>query len=226
MDEKLFRPRDAAFVNFTFRYRIGTNRAYAKCLLAGRSLNAVSKVTARLCANGLLTRFMLIPPECYFRLGAKAVNSLGLSPRNIEPLGPQSLPIEFATLVYATQSETAKRRLSHLDLTEYAPWMPEEFRTLPYCVAADGRLELIRVDLGGSPQHVARKTSIAVHEHLKLPELADLAATKRFQVVLLTTSSQKAAFIAKALDSSDIAGAIPIHIAVVSQLSLLLLRSK
>ncbi len=225
MNAKTFRPRDAEFVNFTIRYRMGTNKAYGAQLLPGRSPNAVAKVTARLCSLGLLTSYPLVPPENYFRLGAKAVKSLGLSPRNSDPLGPQSLPIDYATLIYATQSKTPKRRLSPQDLIEYTPWMPEELRVSPYCVAADGRLDLVRVDLGGSPQHVARKVAAAAHQRLNIPTLADLAAQSRFQIVVLTTSTQKAKYITKALEATDCVDAVCIHLAVIPQLSLLLLRS-
>lgn len=224
MNEKHFRPRDAEFVKFTIRYRLGTNKSYGAQLLPGRSPNAVAKVTARLCSIGLLTRYTLVPPENYFRLGAKAISTLGLPPRNTEALGPQSLPVDYATLIYATQSETPKRRLSPLDLDEYTPWMPEELRVSPYCVATDGRLDLVRVDLGGSPQHVARKVAAAAFQRLNIPELADLATQSRFQIVVLTTSTQKARYIVKALETTDCVNTVRIHLAVIPQLSLLLLR--
>lgn len=225
MDDKTFRPRDTHIVNFVIRYRLATNKAIRSRLLVGRSPNAVAKVTARLCTIGLLTRYMLIPPERYFRLGLKAIRALGLSPRNAEPLGPQSLPVDYATLVYAIQSESPKRRLSPLELNEYLPWLPEELRQSPYCLDADHRLDLIRVDLGGSPQHVARKVAAAAHDRLDIPELAELAARSQFQIAVLTTSAQKANYIAKALNDMDCADAVRIHLAVIPQLSLLLLRS-
>lgn len=224
MEEHNFRPRDAAFVNFTIRYRMGTNKAYGKQLLPDISRNAVAKVTARLCEAGLLTRLPLVLPEHYFRLGPKSVSVLGLSPRHCEPLGPQSLPVDYATLIYATQSETPKRRLSPLDLDQYAPWLPEDMRASPYCVAADGRLDLVRVDLGGSPQHVARKVAATANQRLSIPELADLATRSKFQIAVLTTSAQKANYIAKALKTTDCMDAIRIHLTVIPQLSLLLLR--
>jgi hypothetical protein len=167
---------------------------------------------------------MLIPPEVYFRLGLKAINAFGLSPRNFEPLGPQSLPVDYATLMYAIQSESPKRRLSSLELAEYMPWLPEELRQSPYCLDADRRLALIRVDLGGSPQHVARKVAVAAHERLDIPELAGLAARSEFQIAVLTTSAQKANYIANALADMDLADAVRIQLAVIPRLSLLLLR--
>lgn len=224
MQNKTFRPRDTTIVNFVIRYRLATNNAVRLRLVPGRSPNAVAKVTARLCTIGLLTRYMLIPPETYFRVGVKAINALGLSPRDAEALGPQALPVDYATLVYATQGESPKQRLSTLDFTEYTPWLPEEMRRSPYCLAADGRLDLVRVDLGGSPQHVARKVAIAAHDRLSVPQLAELAARARFQIVVLTTSHRKANFIAKALADTDCADAVRIHLAVIPRLSLLLLR--
>lgn len=225
MDQKPFRPRDTEIVNFVIRYRLATNSAIRSQPLSGLSPNAVTKVTARMCTAGILTRYTLIPPEYYFRTGQKANNALGLSQRNAEPLGPQALPVDYATLVYATQGKSPRRRLSALELCEYMPWLPEEFRQSPYCLAADGRLDLVRVDLGGSPQHVARKVASAAHKRLNVPELAELAARSRFQIVVLTTSSQKANYIAKAFADTDCAVAVRIHLAVIPQLSLLLLRT-
>ncbi|MCG8649050.1 MAG: hypothetical protein MI861_04420, partial [Pirellulales bacterium] len=89
---------------------------------------------------------------------------------------------------------------------------------------AGGRLDLVRVDLGGSPQHVARKVTAAVHDRLDIPQIADLAARSRFQVVVLTTSDEKANAIAKALAHCGCTDAVRVHIAVIARLSFLLLR--
>ncbi|MEZ6100709.1 MAG: hypothetical protein R3E01_17200 [Pirellulaceae bacterium] len=225
MPEQTFRTRDLAIVELVRRYRLATNRIIASQLLPGRSLNAVAKVTARLCSNQILSRYVLVPPETYFRLGSQAVNSLGLSARLSEPLGPQALPTDYATLVYATSGSARRRRLIADEVTEYMPWLPRDLSQSPYCVDAKGQLELVRVDLGGSPQHVARKTTQASHERLDVPQISELAAASRFQVVVLTTSEEKSKAISKALISCGCTDAVRVHIAVIPRLSFLLLRA-
>lgn len=225
MTKSTFRPRDLAIVKFVRRNRLATNRVIASQLLPGRSPNAVAKVTARLCAAQILKRYVLVPPENYFRLGSQAIGSLGLSARLSEPLGPQSLPTDFATLIYATSGNARRRRLTADEVNEYMPWLPSDLSKTPYCVDAKGRLALIRVDLGGSPQHVARKTTQASLTRIEVPQISELAAASRFQVVVLTTSEEKSKAISKALVACGCTDAVPVHIAVIPRLSFLLLRA-
>ncbi len=225
MKQSILRPRDLAFVDFVRRYRLATNRVVATQLLPGRSMNAVAKVTARLCSAQILTRYVLVPPENYFRLGCKTIGSLGVSSRLSEPLGPQALPTDFATLVYATSGNARRRRLTADEVAQYMPWLPDELSHSPYCVDAKGQLELVRVDLGGSPQHVARKTTKASHERLDVPQISELATANRFQVVVLTTSEEKSKAISKALVACGCTDAVRVHIAVIPRLSFLLLRA-
>ncbi len=225
MPEKNFRTRDLSLVEFVRRYRLATNRVIGSQLLPGRSLNAVAKVTARLCATKVYSRYVLVPPETYFRLGSHAISSLGLPARLSEPLGPQSLPTDYATLIYATSGNARRRRLIADEVTEYMPWLPRELSQSPYCVDAKGQLELVRVDLGGSPQHVARKTTQAAHDRLDVPQISELAAATRFQVVVLTTSEEKSKAISRALLACGCTDVVRVHIAVIPRLSFLLLRA-
>lgn len=212
-------------VDFVVRYRLATNAIIGAQILPGRSLNAVAKVTARLCNIGLLKRHMLVPPENYFRAGARAINVLGLPQRSCESLGPQSLPIDYATLIYATKPDAKRRRLTPEEVTEYMPWLPSELSHSPYCVDAKGNLDHLRVDLGGSPQHVARKVAAAAHDRLLVPQIAELSSRSKFQLVVLTTGTEKANAIAKAIGNTDCSDQIRIRLAIVPRLSFLLLRS-
>lgn len=224
MSNTSFRRRDQQIIDLVIRYRLITNRVLGSSLLTGRSQNAVAKVTARMCACKLLNRYVLIPPEYYFRLGVAAINALGIPLRNSESLGPQSLPIEFATLLYATQTNAQRRRLTKMELAEYMPWLPSDLSQSPYCLDAQGKLILVIVDLGGSPQHVARKVTSAAYGRLALPQISDLAAQSRFQIAVLTTSDEKAKAINKALLNSECSNAVHVRLVVIPRLSFLLLR--
>ena len=218
-------PRDRTIIDFVQRYRLATNRVIGTQLLAGVSENAVTKVTARLCSIGWLSRHMLVPPECYFRLGPAAISTFGLSARLCEPLGPQVMPIEYATLIYATQTNNPRRRLTVAELQTTMPWLGDDLAHAPYCLDGQGRLDLVRVDLGGSPRHVVRKTLKAIEARLAVPQFQDLAIRSRFQVAILTTTTEKANAISQAIQTIDTQPGVRIHLAVVPQLSALLLRT-
>ncbi|MCA9078703.1 MAG: hypothetical protein KDA93_27005 [Planctomycetaceae bacterium] len=153
--------RDQTIIDLTHRYRIGTNAAYQKLAFNGQSLNAVAKVTARLCRQRLLQRYPLIPPEDYFTLGPRSAKQLGLAPRRTEPLGPQALPIDYAVLLYATHGD--RTRLIPEELRQAAMWKPQELTHAPYCKTAQGILELVRVDLGGRHNMSPRRRLPIVH---------------------------------------------------------------
>ena len=218
------RKRDKAILDHILRYRLTTNAVLHRTLFPEQSMNAVTKVAARLCQRGLLRRYPLVPPETYFTVGPEAVRQFGVPSRRTEPLGPQSLPIDYAVLIYATHGKQACRRMTSDELTSYMSWLPDELTRTPYCVSNGGRLDLIRVDLGGSPQHVARKAAADLSARLSIPELAELAATAKFQLVILTTTDDKARLISSAFDSLGWSDNVRIHLAAVSRLSFLQLR--
>ena len=49
MDDDLMRERDEQILKLTDRFRLGTNLAYRQVIFRDQSLNAVTKVTARMC---------------------------------------------------------------------------------------------------------------------------------------------------------------------------------
>ena len=214
--------RDEKIIQFTDRYRLATNAAFQRLIFDGQSLNAVSKVTARLCRQGWLCRYPLIPPEDYFTLGPAAVRQLGHSLRRSEPLGPQALPIDYAVLLYATHGD--RMRLHVAELQASAPWLPDEFTYVPYCRTSGGILELIRVDLGGSPQHIAKKAATDCSRRLELPEFRQLVDDDKFQLVVLTTTSSKARLIRQAIEGLAWETRTRLHLATISRLTLLHLR--
>lgn len=214
--------RDEKIIQFTDRYRLGTNSAFHRMIFTGQSMNAVTKVTARMCRQGWLCRYPLIPPEDYFTLGPAAVRQLGHSLRRSEPLGPQALPIDYAVLLYATHGDRV--RLHVAELKSYAPWLPDELTHLPYCRTSGGVLELIRVDLGGSPQHIAKKAATDCSRRLEVPEFRQLVDADRFQLVVLTTTSSKARLIRQAIEALAWEARTRLHLATISRLTLLHLR--
>ena len=216
--------RDQQIIQLTDRYRIATNAAIRKLVFEEQSLNAVTKVTARMCQQGWLQRYPLIPPEDYFTLGPLAIRQCGYPPRRMEPLGPQALPIDYAVLLYAMHGD--RTRLLRNELNEIAPWLTEDLCHAPYCQTSKGLLELIRVDLGGSPNHVARKTASDCSRRMNVPEFRQLVKEQRFQIVVLTTTTAKARLIRQAMEGLSWESSLRLHIATISRLTFLHLRNQ
>lgn len=216
--------RDEQILQLTDRFRLGTNMAYRQVLFEKQSLNAVTKVTARLCQQGWLRRYPLIPPDDYFTLGPTAVRSLGYANRRSEPLGSQSLPIDYAVLLYGTHGQ--RTRLLKSELSSSFPWLPDELTHTPYCRSNGGVLELIRVDLGGSPQHVAKKAATDCSVRWELHEFQKLVDQQRFQMVILTTTNSKARLIRQAVEATSWNDRVRLHLAIIPRLTLLQLRQQ
>jgi hypothetical protein len=88
-------------LDHVLRYRMTTNQVVERLYFPAQKYNAVTKVTARLRRDRLLSKFVLCHPRVYFTLGPRAAQDLGVSPGRTCPLGPQSLPTEYAVLAYA-----------------------------------------------------------------------------------------------------------------------------
>ena len=215
--------RDQQIIQIVDRYRIATNTVIRTMAFEQQTLNAVTKVTARMCRQGWLQRYPLIPPEDYFTLGPLAVRQFGYSARRTEPLGPQALPIDYAVLLYATHGE--RTRLLRTELNELTPWLPDELCRAPFCRTSAGLLELVRVDLGGSPYHVAKKAARDCSRRIDIPEFRDLIDKEHFQLVVLTTTTAKARLIRQAMEGLSWESNLRLHIATISRLTFLQLRN-
>ena len=224
MDSSTLKERDHDIVRLAERYRLLTNGALRRHLFADLSPNAVSKITARLCSLGFLNRYPLLPPENYFTPGPEAVRQLGVAARRSEPLGPQALPTDYAVLVYAMHGRHLRQRLTADEVEQSAAWLPDRLRHAAVCSGKDKRLDLVRVDLGGSPQHVARRLAADAAQldgcHV-LPEQMN-----HVQLVMLTTSGDKASLIRDSLQALDWCDSVRIHLAVIPRLTCLQLRTR
>ena len=95
-----------------------------------------------------------------------------------------------------------------------------------YCLDQIGSLCLVRVDLGGSPRHVAKKVRRAVEKRLELPEFAELSTAHRFEVCVLTTTREKAKAISAQIQNLGGLENVRLHLAVIPRLSFLLLQQR
>jgi hypothetical protein len=222
-----FSDRDHAILKHVARYRISVYEVLQREFFPGHGPTAAIKVVKRLCRQGFLKRIALFGRKCGFVLTSRACKTLGASWRRDELPGPQSLPIDFAVLMYAS-TRTRRRRLLPQELVSQFPWVDRALSASPHCIdeeqAGPGCLELIRVDLGGTPEHVARKCFQDVAKRRDKDAFGDLLHQGRFRLVVITTAKEKATLIRSAVDRHAWPAGLAIHLVVLPQLASFLAR--
>lgn len=214
------RERDRQIIDHVHRHRITTNEVLHKLFFTDQQHNAVTKVTARLCRAEFLRKFPLYHPRTYFTLGPQAARQLGAPLQRTLPLGPQSLPTEYAALVYAS-GKPHLRRLTTQELEQLVPWLYGPFADFPYCwdESTDPTvLELLRVDLGGRPDYVARKCEADMEVRRPLSGFEEWIRHGRFRLVVITGTTEKAALIRSAIEGHVWPDGLSIRLVVVSDL--------
>lgn len=215
--------RDRQILDHVRRFRLTTNEVVQKLFLPNQQLNAVTKVTARLASSGLLRSFPLYHPRTYFTLGDEGAAYLGMPENRALPLGPQSLPTEFAVLSYATLGRGYRERLTREELSERYSISDRGLIEQPY-TDTDGVLELIRVDLGGAPDHIARKCKRDVELRVDSNEFRPVLEAGHFRLVVVTCTQEKSAAISSALNHHLWPDGLMIHLAIVPDLIFLTAR--
>ena len=213
--------RDQLILEHVARYRITTNEVVHKLHFRRQRPNAVTKVTARLTRLDSLRRATLDHPRAYFTLGSAGTAMLGLPENRALPLGPQSLPTEFGVLAFAALGRSTRRRLTRQELQERFPDFEQGIIEQAYCLDAAGVLELVRVDLGGAPDHIARKCRADMQSRLAAASFAKLIAAGQFRLVVVSCTTEKAAAIGEALQRHLWPDGLLFHLAVVPELILL-----
>jgi hypothetical protein len=146
---------------------------------------------------------------------------LGVSDQRTLPLGPQTLPTDYATMVYATTSAHQRRRLTGEELLHLIPGMPAILADFAYCLDETQQpavLELIRVDLGGKPDHVARKCDADIEVRKPVEQLMRWMRDGRFRLVVITATADKAITIRDSLSQHVWPAGLTIHLAIVPEL--------
>ena len=210
--------RDRLILEHVARYRLTTLEAIQRVVLRGLSRNAVNKIANRLCDVGLLGKHTLLYPMNYFVLGELAVRSLGIGMHRAKPLGSQSLPQEFAMLAFATLGAHQHLRLNAAEVKRRCPWLPLSLAMAPHCIDQADVLELVRVDLGGPADHVARKCAVDLTERCRIPEFVALVAARQFRLVVITSTTDKVTAIQRALNHHQWPSGLLVHFSVVRQL--------
>ena len=194
----LFSESEGDVLEHITRYRMTTNEILEARCFPELTSNAVTKITANLCRGGYLERHPLSGGQDYFVLSRKTAKLLGVSARRSEPLGLQALPFHYGVLLYCCLGEVPRERLTAEELREKYGLTSVADRAAAYCEDGD-RLVLLRVDLGGSADHVARKCREDFRRRMEDPNWRELIDAGRFRIIIITGISEKAAAIRQAL---------------------------
>ena len=184
------------------RYRLTTNEFIHDRFLSHAQPNAVVKVTGRLVRQGWLQAHPLLDRQQYFVAGSKLVKLHGLPISRTRPLGPQSLASLFAIAKYCLTAGIAAQLATDDELIQTYTWMDKSLLHSPQLIERDGTvvtLRLVRVDLGGTPEHVGKK---CVHDlSIRQPYVSfnQMVVAKRFVMVVLTASPAKQELIQKVI---------------------------
>ena len=189
-------------VEQVIRDHLATNDSIHRRFFAACHRSTVTRTTSRLCNAGWLAEALLNYPRKYFLPGPQAVSAYGIPQQRQNPLGPQSLPTEYALLEYTGANSADVARLTTEDLQLRYPWYRKENLTAPHCLRVSNEqqmLELIRVDLGGPADLVARKCRDGVQSRKNATEFEKLMLSRGFSIVIITATSSKAKAIEAAL---------------------------
>jgi hypothetical protein len=211
--------RERTVLEHVVRYRLTVVDALQRAVLPELSRNAVGKIARGLCRSSLLAKYTFIHPTRYFVLGRAGANALGVGEHCTEPLGPQALPMEYAVLAHAVLGRVSRKRLRTAEVRELYPWLPASLAKPPHCFNEEtGAIELVRVDLGGPADHVARKASQDLIRRRRLRQFLPLAVGGGFYFVLITASRDKARAIRHAISRRDWPTGIQVHFTILPQL--------
>jgi len=217
--------RKRQIVEQVVRDRLSTNTVIQQRFFVDCHPTTVTRATAELCSLDWLNAYPLVYPIKYFRPGKRAVSAFGMTLSATLPLGPQALPTEYAMLLYTTSNHSHVRRLLTSELRALHPWLQPEWFQATHALRNGSIIELLRVDLGGPADHIARKCQSEIHARYAMEEFRQLLTNQAFQLVVITGATEKAAQINSALTAHVWPKGMLFRIAVFTDLLSLLPRS-
>ena len=198
--------RDRAILADVLRYRLTTNELIHQRYLPQASINAVTKITSRLTTAGWVQRHTLVGSQLYFVPSRTACRHFALPISRCRPLGLQSLATSLSIAQYCQTESQGYRLVDSGDLELHWPWIPSKLRAIPYAMLPGsdaGQLRPIRVDLGGTPEHVAIKCAHDIKLRQQVGGFRALLNERRLMYVVLTSTNTKKDLIKSALQKRD-----------------------
>jgi hypothetical protein len=220
--------RDREILKDVVRYRVLTNDLIRFRHLPKSNINATTKVTNRLAVSGWLQRHDYLDGRLYFVPGQALCQSLGLPKNRVRPLGTQTLVTAMALAQYCLRTVPDVQLLSQDEISKDWNWIPQKHRSIAHAVDTSGesatntsQLRLIRVDLGGTPAHVAQKCQHDMKCRLA-NDYAKLLSERRLMYVVLTATEAKKQLIMHEIKKRSWPAGMRFEIAIVDELCVLL----
>lgn len=192
---KRLQDRDYEILQHVFTYRASTRDVLRRLYFSDSALNAVTKVTSRLIDGNFLQTFPLPGNSAYFRLGSAGIPIVGGTRKCAEKLGVQTLYTNLAILGFCFDQHTNRRRMTVSEIQKQLPQlMQKQTEPSQYVLdAADGqsRLTFVRVDGGGTSDHVVRKIRDDIERRLPNALIASLIQKRQFSISCVTYSDTK-----------------------------------
>jgi hypothetical protein len=195
---QLLTSRDNDLLRHVYRMHLSIPLVIHRVFFPRRTRNAVAQVTGRLVSRRYLNRHRFYRNHVYFTLGPRSAGHFGAPRRRTLPLGEQSLPLQYATLVLCSlYGQGHYQRLLPAELRAIYPWFPPQYLgPHPWCLHEDAagcrRLTSIRTELSGSPGHIVRKHARDLYQYQNNPHFRQLLEQDGFRFVVITTSAQRA----------------------------------
>ena len=220
--------RDYDILDHLARYRLTTRDVLHRLFFDDSEINAVTKVTSRLTDHGFLNKYEWAPNRNYFVIGRESARIMGVSPKKCKPLGSQTLPKELATLMFCCMGDERRERLKVSELQkQYPDLLARKIDNSHYYVdrAEDGavRLAFIRVDQGGTCDHIARRCEKDLEDRANMPSFRQLVDSDRFMIAIITASDDKAERVRETIRRRT--WPVRFRVAVVKELAQLIARS-
>lgn len=200
--------RDRQILEDVVRYRLITNDWILNRYLEEAKPNAAIKISNRLVREGWLTPHRLFQRKQYFTAGTSLVRKQGLPIGRTRPLGSQALAIHYAALRYCALSGvnshqgTEPRLATFEELKHLFSWLPQPLLYRPHVLSESKNgvdWKVLRIDMGGRPDHVARKIIGDIKHLEKHSEFTSVLNDRKFTQVVLCPSPNKKRLIEQAL---------------------------
>lgn len=194
--------RDRQILADVIRYRLTTNDFVHRRYFAHAQANAVVKVTGRLVRQNWLTAHPLLDRQQYFMAGSRLTKLHGLPASRSKPLGPQALTTHYAIAKYCFTANLPLTLVDSVELQAAFPWISDELGNGTHVIEQANSaldLRLVRTDLGGTAEHIAKKCVQDIANRQKNTAFNALVSEKRFVLVVLTASPAKRQLIQQAI---------------------------
>lgn len=212
--------RDLRILEHTLRYRLTTQEFLFRLYFPDTQLNAVTKVTSRLCDTGWLARHDMPRGRTYFVPGGRAAAAFGASSRVTRPFSEQTLPRAYGVLAYCVASGNV--RLTEAEFQTHLPQLAVKgLIQSPHVIdrtQTPHRLALLIVDRDNSPERLLLKATDAVRKRARHPQYHEVIQQDRFSVTIVTAAEAKRVAIQKVVARRE-ERTVPVDVAVAPELA-------